>query len=132
MAGPGFLLSRVLSYNVMSLRQAGRVNDLAKVLRRKGCLCLQGTREPAGDQPVAYRGGLGFHQFSSGYSKVSNKHAGVAIFVSDRVPLECVSSVAWPTELPLRGRALALRIKTTQSVIVFVSAYVPPYCWAAP
>eukprot|EP00969_Alexandrium_andersonii_P139508 6171649-Alexandrium_andersonii.AAC.1 len=68
----------VLSYNVLSMRKAGRWIDMAQELSEEGVVCLQGTRTPMRDHPVTYRMCEGFHVLESGYGKKGNKHAGVA------------------------------------------------------
>jgi len=125
MAGPSSLLSGVLSYNAMSLKQVERVHDKAHVLGCGGVLCLQGTREAVVLHPVAYCKGLGFHRFPSGYGKRSNRHAGVAIFCLTRSPLK-QWSVWLGLLMPLCKEGLWQSGSKQQSDLVIACACFPP------
>ena len=93
-----------ISYNCMSLRQAGRLTDIHSVLRNASVICLQGTRIRCDNQPIGYSKVDGRHVFHAGYGPRSNKHAGVTIsFDAAKHRRKHLTHVAWPTD-PILAR----------------------------
>ena len=116
-----------MTFNVMSLVAAGRLEEILHHSRRTGLVVgmLQGTRLKAKDEgPIEYTKKLGYHIYSAGY--VNNKHAGVQVYLDKRVfHQKHVRAVAWPQDPALAGRALAIRTVKAQSDMLWVPAYVP-------
>ena len=116
-----------ISYNCMSLRQAGRLTDIHAVLRRASVICLQGTRIRSDNQPINYSKLEGRHVFHAGSGPRSNKHAGVTIsFDAAKHHRKHLTHVAWPLDPSLQGRGQAVRSRRRCSDITYICAYAPP------
>ena len=123
------LMFSVVQYNPLSAIQPGRAADIHVAYRHAGVIFLNGTRErrERPDLPVLSQTIGAFVRAAAGYSKHSNKCAGVSISVNKRYyRREQIVQIAYPTEPRLSGRALALRCIRATSDITFVNSYVPP------
>lgn len=97
-------LLSIVSYNPMSVRQPGRIDDIHSRFHRASFLCLQGTREPAFDHPVQEFKDKHFVRIVAGYDRKGNKHAGVSVSVSRRrFRRKQVHHIAWPTDKQISG-----------------------------
>eukprot|EP00929_Paragymnodinium_shiwhaense_P106396 TRINITY_DN71728_c0_g1_i1.p1 TRINITY_DN71728_c0_g1~~TRINITY_DN71728_c0_g1_i1.p1 ORF type:complete len:321 (+),score=14.53 TRINITY_DN71728_c0_g1_i1:62-1024(+) len=118
---------KIVSYNVMSLRQAGRSADVYELMKGHTAVLLQGTRQPQSlcQQECKVVHEKHYSRFQFPYSRRCNSHAGVEIGVDRRV-LPTVTGIAWPEDLHIQGRCGAIRCKTKGKDLVLISAYVPP------
>lgn len=116
----------VISYNVLSLCRAGRLEHILHRFRWAGIICLQSTQLRANrdyDVPVEYWIQNNFHIFSAGYK--SNKSTGCMICINvDFVPPVAVRQIFFaPSDL--QGRGLGMRIKFRNIDILLLNAYFP-------
>ena len=117
----------VATYNVMTMRQPGRLQDIVKVLSKYHVMGLQGTRVLT-QEPIKCSTAMGMISMEAGYANCSggNRHAGVALMLSKRIFQE--NMVKWvdaPAPAPLRGRGLAARVKSSFFDAMFMVLYFP-------
>jgi len=106
------LTEYVVSQNVCSLRQTGRLRDIIGAASGASALLLQGIRMPAyHDTPIHYARKYGYHCYTAGYSSKGSKFAGVLIALQIRKHRFGAHAVAYPNDKKLWGRALAVRSK---------------------
>ena len=125
------------TYNVLSPRRTGRLEDIAPSSRRRsmGVGMLQGTRLPSAEQPLLVSNLQGYKFISAGYGPRLNKSAGVGLLLSEKLfPEASIRAVARPTEPCLAGRGLAVRTVTSTFDYCWITLYVHPctQCKASP
>ena len=92
-------------------------------------ICSQGTclRREQELLHTSYSFIAGFHVISAGYSKSSNKKAGVTIAINGRFfRRKQLRAIAFPTEPCLAGRALAIRAVRRKANFSITRAYIAP------
>ena len=118
----------VTSYNVMSMRREGRMEQILRTIGSEAIL-LQGTREKALEgEHVSYTKRFGYHNYSFGYyGNGVSSHTGVQISLSARVyNVNQLVQVSTPPPKLIAGRVGAVRAKTGTSDVLYVVAYLPP------
>ena len=118
---------KLVSFNVMSLRQPNRLRDVCRELKGCAVMGLQGTRTAQEHTPIHATFDQYFHVYEFGYGRISNKHAGVALcFCKKRFQQEELHAVGWPDDPILQGRVMAIRARRKYSDVVHICAYLPP------
>eukprot|EP00969_Alexandrium_andersonii_P154961 6850934-Alexandrium_andersonii.AAC.1 len=75
----------ILSFNVLSLRAVGRIDDIVTRASGHALLCLQGTRECQDEHGITCTRNGSFTHYKFGYAKKGgNAHAGCSILVNER------------------------------------------------
>ena len=116
-----------ISYNVMSMVQTGRWQDVDREFAQYGIVALQGTRDRLVEaceqhQTEHFR----WHGWKYGRGRCSNRACGVAIGLNKKMySRECVKQV-YPVPAKYAGRVGILRIKEKKGLdLLVVTLYLP-------
>lgn len=119
---------RIVTYNVLSLIQIGRSQEISTVLDDAHCLMLQGTRRRHHDGPVTISraGDHMVYDWGFGRSSFVTRAAGVQLRVHRRVARPCdIAAIHSPPPV-LQGRGGAVRVRHPAADLLFVTLYVAP------
>lgn len=119
----------IVQYHPMSLVQAGRAIDIADHMPRADVIALTGTRLrlPVGETSAVYRvGGFDHYVFGYGKGKLTNRAAGVSLFVRRSRFRRAAARQVYVPPPTLQGRAAALRLRTRFEDVCVAALYYAP------
>eukprot|EP00929_Paragymnodinium_shiwhaense_P036506 TRINITY_DN1955_c0_g1_i1.p1 TRINITY_DN1955_c0_g1~~TRINITY_DN1955_c0_g1_i1.p1 ORF type:complete len:1600 (+),score=138.99 TRINITY_DN1955_c0_g1_i1:125-4924(+) len=119
----------VTIYNPLAANRHTRLEDIAREIGGS-VIVLVGTRQrcTVDAEQFEYRSVNGYHAVQFGYTRGSNKHAGMTIMLAKKhyAKQNIVRVITPGTDRRLRGRVGGVRLKTASSDITVIGAYYPP------
>ena len=119
---------RFITYNCLSLKQAGRQHDICNAFKSATAFGIQGTRLPCSGDAVTFSVQDGFTLFNWGFGKghATNKCAGVQIGIRTRDFRKKHVVRIWSAPTQLQGRGGAVRVRNGSVDFCFICMYVRP------
>ena len=118
-----------VTYNPLSIVREGRTCAIANEFQHVAVVALNGTRtRQVQDLAISNIAHKNFNVFHAGYPHGGNKHTGVALMFNKKfIHSKHIHSFAFPEDIRIQGRCIAIRVKRNQSDVCHMSLYFPPY-----